>query len=219
MLVRHGENAQGRQRDGDQPDGRQGLDVHRRAGRRKEEDERRHRALLGRVVQHVTGGGPDVLNRPDRPPDRPETARTRAAPRTPSATPHNTSSTTVISRPTTCRYSVNSAPHAAPNAIDPGERPQRDADDDRSLGTAAARRTPRRPALWLTANSTTTAISMNTTTSVARSASGPRARPSAITAIVTAGEAPTSSIAVSAAAAARCHRSGRAAIGSQRPEQ
>ena len=44
---------------------------------------------------------------------------------------------------------------------------------------------------------------MNTTTSVARSASGPRARPSAITAIVTAGEAPTSNIAVSVAAAAR----------------
>ena len=43
---------------------------------------------------------------------------------------------------------------------------------------------------------------MNTTTSVARSASGPRARPSAITAIVTAGEAPTSTIAVSVAAAA-----------------
>ena len=44
------------------PDRRQGLDVHRRAGRREEEDQRRHRALFGGIVQHVTGRGPDVLN-------------------------------------------------------------------------------------------------------------------------------------------------------------
>ena len=62
MLDAHGKNAQGRQRDRNQPDRRERFDVHRRAGRRKEQDERRHRALFGGVMQHVAGGRPEVLN-------------------------------------------------------------------------------------------------------------------------------------------------------------
>ena len=83
MLVAHGENAQGRQRDGDQPERRERFDMHRRAGRRKEQDECRHRALFGRVMEHVTGGRPDVLN--DQPGRQTCQKRleSRAAPRNP----------------------------------------------------------------------------------------------------------------------------------------
>src|SRR5262245_3461671 len=137
-----------------------------------------------------------------RPAARP--ARNGSNPRgaaNPVSTPHNTSSTTVISRPMNRRYKVKNAPHAAPNAIAP--MTDHTATATRSDVFVVGAPKTLRATPWEIAKRTTMATSITTTTSVARSVSGPRARPSAVTAIVTAGDAPTSSIDVRVAAAIR----------------
>ncbi len=110
------------------PDRRQRFDVHRRAGRRKEEDERRHRALFGGVVEHVAGRGSDVLN--DQTGRQARKKRLEPERRgEPVSTPHNTSSTTVISRPIDLQVQREQRAARRAERNGSGERPQRDADE------------------------------------------------------------------------------------------
>ncbi len=122
-------------------------------------------------------------------------SKCRRAPR-PATIAHNASSTTVISRPTYRTYSANSDPRIAPKDSEPSSV-QAVAAASVHPSTSTGLKTRRAPSR-LIAKTRMTSSSMRTTIVAAIVESGPRARLSAITATVTVGDTPISTVAVSA---------------------